>query len=391
MSDYQKGVLVIKAGIEEAAEEAALAFSIVMAKGIKVLPLRAKPQGEDKTVFPFVCTQGGSLGARCGAGQALADLGFENVKVEDLVREGQDRAKRLRLLEHALHCMQSQRTSVSAAELLPADAGKGGDILEGLVGLDREKEKVLSIAKAVSAYGRSALGGCSMVFAGDPGTGKTTLARHLLALFDDAGITSGKGTFVEASVEDLVSEYIGKTDLVEQAFQRAKGGILFIDEAHRLGYVGTDTGGTDHGSEVTAALNASLENHRDDVVCILAGYGAELEEFLFSYDPGLRDRVCFTVKFHSYTEGELVEVFSSMAEARGFAVGPDCAAAVTSAVRRLRGRKDFANARTMRKLLDVSIVELAQTGGRTIGAAHLEAALAGDEFRQKEKRKVGFA
>ncbi|MBO2465147.1 AAA family ATPase [Actinomadura violacea] len=203
-----------------------------------------------------------------------------------------------------------------------------------------------------------------MVFMGNPGTAKTTIARLVAAVYARLGLLSS-GHLVEVTRADLVAEFIGQTaPRVRSAVERALGGVLFIDEAYAL----TSAGGGDQrdfGHEAIAELLRLMEEHRADLVVIVAGYDAEMERFLRS-NPGLESRFPQILRFPDYSDDELVTIFELMAATAGLTLDPG----VPGALRRLvavqpRG-SSFGNARLVRNLLDAAVARQAQR----ITAAH---------------------
>ena len=154
---------------------------------------------------------------------------------------------------------------------------------------------------------------------GNPGTGKTTVARIAARYLKAMGALSG-GQLVEVTRADLVGQYVGHTaPLTQKAIQSAMGGVLFIDEAYAL-YRGRDDS---FGLEAIDALVKGMEDHRDRLVVILAGYSREMEEFL-SANSGLRSRFPNLIEFPDYTAEELVEITESIVEGKGYRLDPAC-------------------------------------------------------------------
>lgn len=193
-----------------------------------------------------------------------------------------------------------------------------------------------------------------MVFTGSPGTAKTTVARLLARIYRDVGLLSS-GHLVEVSRVDLVAEYIGQTaPKVRAAVERALGGVLFIDEAYAL----AGSSGNDFGSEAISTLVKLIEDHRDDLVVIVAGYEREMAAFLAS-NPGLASRLARRLHFPDYSDPELLEIFDHMAGDDGLILAPgvpDAVAAILSATPR---ESSFGNARFMRNLLDTALANQA--------------------------------
>ena len=152
-----------------------------------------------------------------------------------------------------------------------------------------------------------------MIFTGNPGTGKTTVARIIADIFRSLGFLS-KGHLVEVSREDLVGGYVGQTaEKTKKIIEQAKGGILFIDEAYTLSRGGEQ----DFGKEAIDTLVKGMEDLRKDLVIILAGYTKEMEEFM-KKNSGLYSRFPYNIEFADYTSDELLEILNRMVKEKGF-------------------------------------------------------------------------
>jgi len=228
--------------------------------------------------------------------------------------------------------------------------------LEGLVGLEgvkAEVKKLANLAKVNEARRRQGLKAPQMtyhmVFTGNPGTGKTTVARLVARILRGLGIVS-QGQLVETDRSGLVGRYAGETAVKTNAkIDEAMGGILFIDEAYQL--VGGDS--DDYGKEAIATLLKRMEDDRDKFVVIVAGYTDEMRGFLDA-NPGLRSRFATTVEFADYTAAELAAIFRSMAKKNQFRLAPDLDAGLDDAIAKLTRRRDrtFGNARFVRQLFE---------------------------------------
>ncbi|QXJ20377.1 AAA family ATPase [Actinomadura graeca] len=228
--------------------------------------------------------------------------------------------------------------------------------IDRLVGLGAVKQEVgLLVAEARTERLRRDAGITAarptrhMVFTGNPGTAKTTVARLLADVYARLGLLSS-GHLVEVSRADLVAEFVGQTaPRVRAAVESALGGVLFVDEAYAL-----HAPGADFGPEAVAELLRLMEEHRHDLVVIVAGYDREMREFL-ACNPGLASRFPRVLRFPDYTDDELTEIFAAMAADAGFRVPPGALAAVRRLLpRRGRGAR-FGNAREMRNLLDRAV------------------------------------
>ncbi|MEU5880126.1 AAA family ATPase [Spirillospora sp. NPDC047279] len=195
-----------------------------------------------------------------------------------------------------------------------------------------------------------------MVFTGNPGTGKTMVARLLGQIFKRLGILSS-GHLVEASRAHLVGEYIGQTaPRTRRLVERALGGVLFIDEAYTLTQSPLKS---DYGHEAIAELVKLMEDHRDDLIVIVAGYEQQMAEFLAA-NPGLDSRFPKQLHFPDYSDDELVAVFERLADADGFRLGPGTSELLRSMLSRVPRGPSFGNGRLMRNLLDLSVANQAQ-------------------------------
>jgi SpoVK/Ycf46/Vps4 family AAA+-type ATPase len=231
-------------------------------------------------------------------------------------------------------------------------------VIEGLIGLESVKREVrLLVAEAKADRMRRDAGlpiaapTRHLVFTGNPGTAKTTIARLIAAVYAKLGLLSS-GHLVEVSHADLIAEYIGQTaPKVRSAVERALGGVLFIDEAYAL------TPGDSHnsyGPEAIAELLRLMEERRDDLVVIVAGYQDRMTNFLAA-NPGLASRFPTTVDFPDYDDDELVAIFESMATAAGYVLHDGVRDAVLRALWSVPRDESFGNGRVMRNLLDRAI------------------------------------
>lgn len=241
----------------------------------------------------------------------------------------------------------------------------------GLIGLERETAKINGILNSIYIdklrYERGIsdnFSGCSMVFAGPPGTAKTTLARMFAARLEEQGIIKSSCAFKECVKSDIVGQYVGHTAAkVDKLFSQMSangGGVIFFDEIYTL----SESDSTAFDKEAVTSITQNMENHRGSVFCIFAGYENKMNEFL-DCNPGLLSRVSFTVKFEGYSDETLCEIFGSIAASDNFKLPQGCEDALCSFFRRLRGVRGerFGNGREARNLFVNAKQKLAQRIG----------------------------
>ena len=196
-----------------------------------------------------------------------------------------------------------------------------------------------------------------MIFTGNPGTGKTTVARLISKYLKAAGVLAG-GQLIEVARADLVGKYVGHTaPLTTQVMNSALGGVLFIDEAYSL-YRGKDDS---FGLEAIDTLVKGMEDHRGELVVILAGYTKEMQAFL-SANSGLQSRFPNIVEFPDYTGAELLQILKLQAKSRGYVLDARCDApllAYFNAVQLARARQ-AGNGRLARNKLEEAILAAAR-------------------------------
>jgi probable Rubsico expression protein CbbX len=245
---------------------------------------------------------------------------------------------------------------------LESEPDAAGDVARLLAELDRElvglapvKQRIAEIAALLAVdRARSAMGlnatppGLHMCFTGNPGTGKTTVAMRMAGILHRLGY-SRKGHLVTVTRDDLVGQYIGHTaPKTREVLKRAMGGVLFIDEAY---YLYRPENERDYGQEAVEILLQVMENQREDVVVILAGYRDRMDRF-FGCNPGFASRIAHHVDFPDYSRDELMAIAALMLERMGYAFDAGARAAFERYLERRATMPNFANARSVRNALD---------------------------------------
>lgn len=255
----------------------------------------------------------------------------------------------------------SPRGYPSAQDEQPHRSGTGPLAeLEGLVGLESVKHEVTGLINLNKMTQRRTEMGLPMppmsrhlVFAGPPGTGKTTVARLYGAVLAELGILS-KGHIVEVARADLVAQIIGGTAIkTTEVFNRALGGVLFIDEAYTLTNQSRGTG-PDFGQEAVESLMKLMEDHRDEIVVIAAGYSEHMDRFLAS-NPGMASRFARTIEFPNYSSDELVTIARNLCAKHYYDLADDALTALHRFFEDIPKGPTFGNGRVARQVFESMI------------------------------------
>lgn len=228
----------------------------------------------------------------------------------------------------------------------------GEEELDQLIGLATVKRMV----KKIKAYAKKNKGesgfNLHMCFFGNPGTGKTEVARIISRILYDAGVLA-EAKIVETDAHGLLGQYVGQTaPKTLEKINEAMNGVLFIDEAYGLVSSGTSSGGvTSYGEEAIAVLLKEMEDHRGQFCVILAGYREEMKTMI-SANPGLESRIQFTLEFPDYTREELGEIAVSFLKKKKYQINDDALNRLLDITEYFRNQDNFANARTVRNILD---------------------------------------
>ena len=191
-----------------------------------------------------------------------------------------------------------------------------------------------------------------MVFLGNPGTGKTTIARIISNILYNLGYIK-ENKLIEVSSKDLVGEYVGQTaPKTMDVINKSLNGVLFIDEAYSLAVKGENS----YNAEAIATLIQAMENYRDKLVVIFAGYTKEMQDFLDS-NSGIVSRIGYTLEFDDYTTEELIKIFNNFATKNGFVVNEEAIKYLEEVINENRNTKNFGNARFVRNIYEKTVIK----------------------------------
>ena len=272
-----------------------------------------------------------------------------------------------RLQGESISSMSNEQLMTIEDQDIPYEAPQAVDYteclkkLDGLVGLGGVKKEISNLAAYLNLQIKrgetNTFQGKHYVFTGNPGTGKTTVARIMADVFKTLGIVS-RGQLVEADRAKLVAGYSGQTAIkTNQLVDQAMGGVLFIDEAYTLKSNDSDS----FGAEAIDTLLKRLEDDRGKFICIVAGYTDQMHDFIDT-NPGLKSRFTQTIHFDDYTPDELTQIFINLAKGKNFTIDEETEGAIHREFEQLYLRRDknFGNAREARRIFDGAVERQSQ-------------------------------
>lgn len=272
------------------------------------------------------------------------------------------------------------------------------DMLDDMVGLEEVKFQVRKLAalarmKKELPDGKFTNISLHTAFLGNPGTAKTTVARILAGLLYDIGLLESDN-IVEVSRADLVAGYVGQTaERTKEVFEKARGKLLFVDEAYSL----QDRDNGSFGQEAIDEFVLQMENQREETVVIFAGYPNQMKAFIKT-NPGLRSRVPFQITFNDYNTDELIQITQKEAGKRGFAIRSEAMEKVRTFCEAAEGNSEAGNGRFCRNLVEHAVLNYAQrVFGKDEVPDEVELSLAPEDFTEPEvlrkgekDKKIGF-
>lgn len=310
-----------------------------------------------------------------------------------------------KLLNILVNCKMNQNNSVEITlnkrkkdEAKEKKKQTGLEELEELIGLDEVKQQLKKIINYIKvSKNRKNLPMLHMAFTGNPGTGKTTVARIVGKIFAEEKILSDKNIFVEAQRNDLIGKYVGHTaPKTQDMINKSKGGVLFIDEAYSIASYIQDEGGRDYGAECIATLLKGMEDYRDNLCVILAGYSKEMQDML-NVNPGFESRVQFIIEFPDYTSEELYIIFKQLCKKEKYKISPNIKKVLIQHFDIVRNNKNFSNARYIRSLFEKIKIEQANRvinedkNNNLIKFGDIISVIGKVKCEEKKKKRIGFS
>lgn len=275
---------------------------------------------------------------------------------------------------------------------------KGIEELDNLIGLDSVKDQIKKIINYIKiSKNRNNMPMLHMCFNGNPGTGKTTVARIVGKIFAEEKILSNKDVFVEAQRKDLIAEYVGQTaPMTQSVIDKALGGVLFIDEAYSIASYIQDEAGRDYGAECVATLLKGMEDNRNNLCVILAGYTNEMEHLLDT-NPGFESRIQFKINFPDYTEEELYEIFKQLCKKENYKLSSSIKPVLLENFNVAKQEKNFSNGRYVRSIFEkikieqANRVSLEKDNINLIKKVDVENVISNFKYKVQGKKTIGFA
>lgn len=257
-------------------------------------------------------------------------------------------------LKTSIYPQYQEIATVKSEVAKTAPKGSAYDELMEMIGLDEAKKvmnRALNYYKAQKLFADKGMKAdhpaMHMVFTGNPGTAKTSVARLFAKIMKENNLLS-KGNLIEVGRGDLIGKYVGWTaPTIQKKFKEAKGSVLFIDEAYSL----VDDRSGSFGDEAINTIVQEMENHREDVIVIFAGYPDQMEVFL-QKNPGLRSRIAFHIPFEDYSSNELCQIAGLIASKKGLKLTKEAQKKLLDVFNTAKTTSDFGNGRYARNVIE---------------------------------------
>lgn len=242
------------------------------------------------------------------------------------------------------------------------------EALGGVIGMNNVKKQMKDLEQYITFINKSKSLGLKtpsmnlhMIFNGNPGTGKTMMARVMARMLYDIGMIK-ENKLIEAERKDLIADFVGQTaGKTASVINKAMGGVLFIDEAYTL----TPTSEKDFGSECIATLIKAMEDHKDELVVIFAGYEKEMHQFVES-NPGIASRIGYKFNFDDYDADELLQIFQMKMSKNGFSISEEANAKVLKLANIISKRRNFGNGRFVDKVVQQVLIKHSKTSNENL-------------------------
>ena len=229
--------------------------------------------------------------------------------------------------------------------------------LNNMIGLEKIKKQINNLVSLLKFNKKANIDiskfNLHMVFTGNPGTGKTTVARLLSDILYNLGYTK-KNKLVEVSAKDLIAEYVGQTaGKTYNVLKSAFGGVLFIDEAYSIVEAGANAS---FASDCMTTILKVMEDQKDNIIVIFAGYEKQMENFI-KFNPGLKSRIGYTIKFDDYTKQELVDIFKQLLDKNNLKITEEALTKIDRIIENSKKIEDFGNARYINQIYQDILIE----------------------------------
>ena len=306
------------------------------------------------------------------------------------------------LLNILISCKKNNENNIS--KVIKKETNKlsiikktGTEELDSLIGLNDVKEQLKKVINYIKiSKNRKNMPMLHMCFNGNPGTGKTTVARIIGKIFAQENILSEKNIFIEAQRSDLIGKYVGHTAVqTQEIIEKSLGGVLFIDEAYSIASYIQDEAGKDYGAECISTLLKGMEDNRNNLCVIFAGYTDEMKHML-SVNPGLESRIQYTINFPDYSSEELYIIFKNLCKNEEYKLSPNIKKILINHFNKVKNNEHFSNARYVRNFFEKVKIEQAnriinnKDNINTITKYDIENVLDKTKAINNEKKKIGF-